>query len=108
MTVTTDDVLHRAVIAGTDTLAGAILSLDRCVQNLRRFTHCSLEEAVAAATETPAKVIGAFPRKGSLAVGADADVVILDPVDLTVLATVINGQVVYARGGVFPPAPVHG
>jgi N-acetylglucosamine-6-phosphate deacetylase len=105
MTVNTD-AQHRAVIAGTDTLAGAILTLDRCVYNLRQFTGCSTEEAIAAATETPARVVGVYPQKGSLCVGADADIVILDKNDLSVVATIVNGQVVYSREADFPPVRV--
>jgi allantoinase len=38
----------------------------------------TLERYVAIACENPARIYGLYPRKGALAVGADADVVILD------------------------------
>jgi dihydropyrimidinase len=39
----------------------------------------SLEQLVAITATTPARLFGLYPRKGSLMIGADADVVILDP-----------------------------
>ena len=37
-----------------------------------------MEEALRLLTENPAKLIGVFDRKGSIAEGKDADLVILD------------------------------
>jgi dihydroorotase-like cyclic amidohydrolase len=39
----------------------------------------TVQRLVAAMCENPARAFGLFPRKGSLQVGSDADVVILDP-----------------------------
>lgn len=39
----------------------------------------TLQRLVAVLCENPARVFGIYPRKGSLDVGADADVVIIDP-----------------------------
>jgi dihydropyrimidinase len=38
-----------------------------------------LEELAAVLSSNPAKIYGLYPRKGALQVGADADIVILDP-----------------------------
>jgi dihydroorotase (multifunctional complex type) len=49
------------------------LMLDRVARN-----ELSLRRFVEAAAEKPAKIFGIFPRKGSIEVGADADLVVID------------------------------
>lgn len=52
------DVAHgKAVIAGTDTLAGSTLTMDRAIEVCVE-SGVSREEAVSAATETPLRVLG--------------------------------------------------
>jgi len=46
----------------------------------------SLERLVAITATNPAKLFGLYPRKGTLAVGSDADVVVLDPTATTRLS----------------------
>ncbi len=60
------------------TRAGSTLSQDRALLNLLAFTGLPLEEVLPALTENPAKLIGVFDRKGSIADGKDADLVLLD------------------------------
>jgi N-acetylglucosamine-6-phosphate deacetylase len=57
-------------------LAGSVLTLDRAVRNLARFAEWDLSQAVAAASRNPARV-ARIANKGILAVGADADFVVL-------------------------------
>ena len=46
----------------------------------------SLHKMVEVACTNPAKRFGMFPRKGTLAIGADADIVLLDPNEQHVLS----------------------
>jgi N-acetylglucosamine-6-phosphate deacetylase len=59
----------RAIRPGTDTLAGTVLPLDECMRRFRKFTGCSLVEALEAASLHPAQAIGIENRKGTLEVG---------------------------------------
>lgn len=70
------------------TLAGSAATLDHVVRTMKAATACSVEEAVAMASSTPAAVVGYRPSEG--------DAVLLDE-DLQVLATAIRGEVVYRR-----------
>jgi N-acetylglucosamine-6-phosphate deacetylase len=60
-------------------LAGSVLTLDRAVRNAMQFAHCELQKSVRLATLNPARVAGFAGRKGQLAEGADADIVVLTP-----------------------------
>ena len=74
-------------------LAGSNLALDQAVRNLVAFTGCSVADAVAAVTSTPARLLGLADR-GRLAPGARADITVLDA-ELRVLATIVGGEVVW-------------
>jgi N-acetylglucosamine-6-phosphate deacetylase len=60
------------------TLAGSILKMKDSLKNMMEFTGISLEEAVKLASENPARQLKVFDRKGSIAPGKDADLVVLD------------------------------
>ncbi len=77
------------------TLAGSILTLDAAVRNMIEFCGCSLAEAAATVTDSPAKLLG-LSNKGQLTPGADADLVLLDP-NGCVQATYIGGQLAYSN-----------
>jgi N-acetylglucosamine-6-phosphate deacetylase len=70
-------------------LAGSVLTMDRAVRNLARFAEWDLPRAVAAASENPARV-ARIANKGVLAVGADADFVVLNS-EGEVLRTFVGG-----------------
>ncbi len=76
------------------TLAGSILSLDQALRNLVDVTGCSLPDALATLTTTPAKAIGVDRERGRIEAGFAADLVLLTA-DLHVSATIAEGEVVY-------------
>jgi N-acetylglucosamine-6-phosphate deacetylase len=77
------------------TLAGSALTMDEAVRNAVRFLEVSLAQAVRMAAETPAAAL-ILDGKGKIAVGCDADFVLLDG-EGTVLQTIVSGEVVYER-----------
>ncbi|MBS3904009.1 MAG: N-acetylglucosamine-6-phosphate deacetylase [Simkania sp.] len=81
----------KVYLAGTQTIAASTLSLDQAVRHLCSMTNCSVVQALEAASLKPAQLIHAYPSKGTLDVGADADFVILTP-DLHVKASYIGGE----------------
>ena len=74
--------------------AGSVATADRLVRTMIRDGGCSLEEAVRMMTRNPAVFMGIADRKGAIAPGKDADIVIFDD-DINVGVTIINGKVVY-------------
>ena len=84
-------------VRGPDgTLSGSTLTLDRAVRNVTEFAGAAVEDAIAAATSTPAALAGET-RRGRIEPGAIADLVLLDR-DLEVAATIVAGRLAYERG----------
>jgi N-acetylglucosamine-6-phosphate deacetylase len=79
------------------TLAGSILSLDEALRNLIRFAECSLAEALPTVTATPASLLGISEKRGQIAPGQLADLVLLTP-DLEVELTIVEGQIAFSQG----------
>lgn len=77
------------------TLAGSILSLDQALRNLQQFTACSLVEALQTVTLTPATLLG-LERKGRIAAGYDADLVLMTN-EQEITMTFVAGKKVYER-----------
>ena len=91
VTVTDGD----AKITGTDIRAGSTLTLAQAVKKISAFTGVGPEKVLPLLTANPAKLIGEFHRRGDIAVGKDADFVVLSG-GLDVLATCSAGKFVYA------------
>lgn len=80
------------------TIAGAHALLDTGLRTLVREVGLDLAEALKVATVTPAAAIG-LQRKGRLAPGFDADIIVLDE-NLSVTWSMVEGQVVWEGRGV--------
>jgi N-acetylglucosamine-6-phosphate deacetylase len=59
------------------TLAGSVLTMQRAVQNMVELAVLPLQMIVPLATEVPARILGIADRKGKIAPGYDADLVVL-------------------------------
>jgi N-acetylglucosamine-6-phosphate deacetylase len=81
-------------LKSTDDLAGSCLTMDQALLNTMKYTKLSLNEILPALTINPARQIGAADRKGSIEIGKDADLIILDH-DYNVTATYVKGKNVF-------------
>jgi N-acetylglucosamine-6-phosphate deacetylase len=84
----------RAVLTGTNTLAGSVIALDSAVRNLVRAGF-ALPAAGAAAGRNPLALLGVTDR-GRIAVGQRADLVELDD-DLEVRGVIREGERISPR-----------
>lgn len=73
------------------TIAGSVTDLAACVQHAVMAMNIPLEQALTAATITPAKAIGIDAERGSLAAGKTADIVVLDA-NLNVKHVILRGK----------------
>ena len=72
------------------TLAGAHLDMATAVRNVVKLAQLPLEDALRAASLTPARFLGLDKERGTLAAGAHADLVALSE-DLNVVGTWVDG-----------------
>lgn len=80
-----------ATLAGGDVIAGSTLTMDAALANAVRFLGVTVEEAVTLGSADPAALLGLADRKGAIAVGWDADLVVLDE-DLRTCSTMMGGR----------------
>lgn len=83
----------RACFLPDGTLAGSKLTMNRAVKLFHETTSATLHEALHMASLNPAKAIGLDQHKGSLEVGKDADVLVMDH-DLNVHMTFVEGMLI--------------
>lgn len=77
------------------TLAGSTTTLDKSLMFMAEKTDIPFQEAVRMATLNPARVLGLDHSKGILAIGKDADLVVMNQ-SYGVDMTLIEGEVLYA------------
>lgn len=76
------------------TLAGSTLTMERALRNVLAATGLTLKEGWHMSSLNAAREIGFSAAKGSLEVGKDADLVLMDA-DFNVHLTMVEGNVVY-------------
>lgn len=79
------------------TLAGSTLTMEKAVKNMVQLVEVPVTKAVRMASLNGAKVLGLSHHKGILAVGKDADLVVLDN-EYNVRMTVFEGSIRYLPG----------
>jgi N-acetylglucosamine-6-phosphate deacetylase len=74
--------------------AGSVATADRLVRTMLRVAGTPLPETVQMITSTPARIMGIAGKKGTLAKGKDADIVIFGA-DICVRMTMVGGNIIY-------------
>ncbi|MFA4982121.1 MAG: N-acetylglucosamine-6-phosphate deacetylase [Candidatus Omnitrophota bacterium] len=77
-------------------LAGSCLTMIEAIKNAVSAGALSVPDAVRLATENPARLLGLQRRKGTIAKGMDADIVVFDK-NFDVKMTIIRGEIVYRK-----------
>ncbi|MBU1042804.1 MAG: N-acetylglucosamine-6-phosphate deacetylase [Candidatus Omnitrophica bacterium] len=91
-----DSALNRACSGAGYTIAGSKLTMLQAVKNMVYLTDVKLESVVKMASANPAGILGLDKRKGKIAKGFDADLVIFDQ-DFKCKMTIVCGKVVFNR-----------
>lgn len=89
-------VVGRTATLKSGTLAGSVLKMNEGVRKIRDLTDLSLHELVKITSTNAAKRLGVDDRKGSLAVGKDADIVLLNN-SFEVQYTFCKGRLSYSN-----------
>lgn len=85
-----------AILTELGNIAGSVTNLMDCMRKAVKEMGIPLESAVKCATMNPAKAIGIYDTYGSLTIGKQADVVILDK-ELEIKYIMKAGKIVYGN-----------
>lgn len=89
----------RVQLAGTPYLAGSSHHLVEGIGNVMAFAGVTLAEAIRMGGENPRRLLGMATQPDELCAGSPADLLLLrqegDPSRLSLVATIVAGQVVY-------------
>lgn len=77
-------------------LAGSVMPLNKMVYNFLNNTDLDMRKVVRLAAINPAKSIGIDKTKGSIEIGKDADIILLDE-DVNCYMTINKGKIVYKK-----------
>ncbi|WP_294788539.1 N-acetylglucosamine-6-phosphate deacetylase [Prevotella sp.] len=83
-------------LADRSALAGSIATMDTLIRTCIQKANIPMEDVFRMASETPAKIMGIFDRKGSIEEGKDADIIVFDrDINLTYVMQMGNEVVNY-------------
>ncbi len=77
-------------------LAGSTLNLRDAVYNMVHILNIPIHNAIRMASLIPAKAIGLDKYKGSIEIGKDADLLLMDK-DINITASIIGGNIVWQK-----------
>ena len=72
---------------------GCVATMDRLIRTMVQKADIPLADAARMVSETPARIMGVYDRKGSLQKGKDADIIVMDE-DLKIRAVWAMGKLV--------------
>ena len=89
-------IVYRDIVCRLEdgTVAGSVLPLNKGVWNVYTSSNIPLYECVNGASLNPATAIGVDKTKGSIEVGKDADIIIVDD-EINVKRTIKKGRTIY-------------
>lgn len=85
-----------AKLPDRSSFAGSVSTSDRLVRTYMQKAGVELLQAVRMMTLTPAEMMKIEDRKGTLAPGKDADIIIFDD-DINVSMTIIGGKIIHSK-----------
>lgn len=91
-----DDIVYTIIDEGMKRLAGSTLAMNKAIKNMRDIVGVPLKYAIKMATVNPATLLGIANKKGSIAKGMDADLVVFDE-NLDIKLTMVKGNIVYNK-----------
>lgn len=80
-------------LADHSALAGSVATMDRLIRTMVQKADIPLADAVRMVSETPARIMGVYDRKGSLQKEKDADIIVMDE-ELKIRAVWAMGKLV--------------
>jgi N-acetylglucosamine-6-phosphate deacetylase len=77
-------------------LAGSTLNLRDAVYNMVHKLHIPIQDAIRIASLSPAEAIGVDKYKGSIEIGKDADLLLLDE-GINIAASIVGGNLIWIK-----------
>ena len=85
-----------AKLPDRSSFAGSVATADRLVRSMINMAGIPLIDAVKMITATPARILNVLDKKGTLAKGKDADIIIFDD-NINVEMTIVKGRIIMNR-----------
>lgn len=85
-----------AKLPDRSSFAGSVATTDRLVRTMINVAGISLIEAVRMMSLTPARIMKIQQRKGSIALGKDADILIFDE-DIQIQSVIVDGKILHNK-----------
>ncbi|WP_182199700.1 N-acetylglucosamine-6-phosphate deacetylase [Paraliobacillus salinarum] len=86
---------HEKAVLADGTLAGSILRMIDAAKNMTEFTEAEIQDIVQMTAVNPAKQLDIYDQKGSISIGKDADIVLIDN-NWNVHYTICRGNIAYS------------